>query len=101
MDANKMETVIGPVIGDREFYLLLDTEKYPALSECITMFDSGDTEGAVSVFAGVARGVLLREKYFSLHSRLFSVALAEKEEWSEIRKLITRSCKIVELKRYL
>ena len=81
-------TVIGPVIGDREFYLLLDTEKYPALADCVTMLDSGDAEGAVAVFARVARGVLLREKYFSLHSRCLKPELTKSVKATAERAIV-------------
>ena len=95
MDANKMETVIGPVIGDREFYLLLDTEKYPALADCVTMLDSGDAEGAAAVFARVARGVLLREKYFSLHSRCLKPELTKSVKATAERAIVHQNTAII------
>ncbi len=61
--------VIGPILSDRELYEALDTEKFPKLSECITLLDAGDEKGARAVFASVARSVLNRDKFFSLRGR--------------------------------
>ena len=88
MDMGKMNGQVGPIIGDREFYLLMDVEHFPALTDCITALDAGKPDMAAAIFAETARGVLLREKYFSLHSRELKPTLTDKLKATAERAIV-------------
>ncbi|MBR5448815.1 MAG: heparinase II/III family protein [Clostridia bacterium] len=60
-----MENVIGPLMTDLELYTVLDTERYPSLAECVSLYERGEALAARAVFADAARKMLNPVRFFT------------------------------------
>lgn len=72
-----MENVIGPVLTDKEFFQLLDYEKYPCLNVAKAFADAEQYGQARHVFAEFTRTFFDKDKFFSLPSRVKTPAATE------------------------